>query len=359
MLNFDFITYTFDLLEDTQIIGNINLNSHVQLKSALSRVGINVDNTQEATLLNWFTTHPKHKNKDVLGEIIEYKKCLKRVSFAYDKYVNPVTNRIHTDYAQAKTVTGRFASSKPNLQNVLSTQEYRSLFVARDGYMFAISDYSQQEMRILAHLAQDDVLREVCLTSDVHLENAHLFYNDITITKDDIRRRYAKAAGFAMAYGASAEAVAETAGIPIEQARIIVSACKKLYKKSEIWAKEQLTHVEMYGWVSTLSGRRRRFIPGAEGGNWSTEARNTPVQGTAADMLKLAMVYIDKRLREQDNGSGLVLTTHDELVVEFPKSCEEETVAIVRDGMEKAGKYYIPDIPMPVDIHVNKNWGKQ
>lgn len=353
LLAFGLKEYTLDLFSPIGI-GGINLSSPLQLKKALVSMGIDVPDTQERTLRDYLKGHPEAK---VLSDIIDYKKAVKRIGFAYHTRVNSATGRIHTSYSQTRTRTGRFGSSEPNLQQVPRNQAYRDLFVAADGCKMGTADYAQQEMRILAHMSGDEELKRVCMESDVHLANARLFYQDPTIQKNDVRRSYSKNAGFAMAYGASPETVAATVRIPLEHARVVVEQSRELYKGVEKWANAQRKQAERYGWVSTLSGRKRRFTDDTDK-SLATRARNTPIQGTAGDMLKLGMVYLYDALRRGGYKSRLVLTVHDELVVEIPER-ELDTVSdMISKEMSRAGAEFIPDIPMPVEIVVADSWSK-
>lgn len=344
---------SFDLFSGD--VSGLNLNSDVQVKSALSNIGIQVPNTREDTYLKYLKKHPK---ATVLTDLIAYGKAVKRISMDYSKYVNPITGKIHTSYNQTGARTGRFSSYNPNLQNVVAKQKWRSCFIARPGYFFITADYAQQEPRILAQASGDKNLQEVCRSKDIHLENAQRIYNDTTITKEDNKRRIAKSVGLAMAYGAGAESVAEGAGISIAEAKRVLTFIKMEFADVEVWATKQFNQLKNEGWVATLEGRRRWFVGLDPNKPWllNTRARNTPIQGTAGDMLKRGMVYVDEALHKYD--AGLVLTVHDELVVEGRNDQKDEIVNITVRELERAGQYYVDCVPTPVDSVVDKVWRK-
>jgi len=351
----NFSTYQLSLFGE-DIIPPINLGSHTQLKQALNDAGINVTNTQEKTLLKYLKKHPDRS--ELIESITRYTKAMKMASFAYDQKVDPLTGRIHTHYGQARARTGRFSSSGPNLQNVSKQKKYRALFVAAPGCVLATYDYAQQEMRILAFMSGDQHLRELCLSTDFHLEMARVLYNDRNIVKSDPRRFFAKCAGFAMVYGATAETVAETVGIKIQEARPIVRGILESFPCVTEWANEQCNKARREGWVSTLSGRRRWFTGADEDPNLATGPRNTPIQGSAADMLKESMVEIFDSLRDGGYKAGQVLTVHDEIVVEISEHEKEEVVPLVEQKMVDVGQRYLDGLPTPVDYAVAREWRK-
>lgn len=335
----------------------INMNSHKQLREALNGAGVFVNNTQEKTLLNYAKKSPA--SADIIKAIIQHSKAMKRVGFAYADKVDPRTGRIHTHYGQARARTGRFGSSGPNLQNVPKQQRYRSLFVAALGCYLVTYDWAQQEMRIMAFMSGDKHLRELCLGKDFHLEMAWLLYNDQTIQKNDPKRNLAKAAGFAMVYGATAETVAETVGISVAEARPIVKGIMKSFPDVAVWAKKQIRQATEDGWVSTLSGRRRWFTGSDDDPSLATGPRNTPIQGSAADMLKSSMVEIFDSLRDGGYKSAQVLTVHDEIVVEVLDNEKEDVVPLVEQKMVEIGQEYLEGLPTPVDYVVAREWRKE
>ena len=352
----NFPTYQLSLFGEG-LVSPINLNSHTQLKQALNNAGVHVSNVQEKTLLNYVEKHPEWET--LIEAAVCHAKTMKRVGFAYADKVDPRTGRIHTHYGQTRARTGRFGSSGPNLQNVPKQQKYRSLFVAAPSCWLATYDWAQQEMRIMAFMSGDRHLRELCLSTDFHLEMARLLYNDQTIQRNDPKRFLAKTAGFAMVYGASAETVAETVGIEVWEARPIVEGILKSFPRVTLWAEDRIRQASKEGWVSTLSGRRRWFIGADEDPSMFTGPRNTPIQGSAADMLKESMVEIFDALRDRGYQSAQVLTVHDEIVVEVLDSEKEDVVPLVEQKMVEVGQEYLEGLPTPVDCIVAREWRKE
>lgn len=344
---------SFDLFSSA--VSGLNINSDDQVKKALRNIGIKVPNTREDTYLKYLKKHP---DATILSDLIAYGKAMKRMSMDYPKYVNPVTNKIHTSYNQTGARTGRFSSSGPNLQNVVAKQKWRSCFRAEKGYFFMTADYGQQEPRILAQATQDESLINVCLTEDIHLETARLIFDDPTIQKIDKRRRIAKGLGLGMSYGAGAKTIAEGANISLKEAERVVRLYRQKFSQVEPWAKVQFTQLKNEGWVATLGGRRRWFTGLDPDKPWlmSTRARNTPIQGTAGDMMKRGMIYVDEALQNYD--AGLVLTVHDELVVKGRNEQKEKIMEIVIRELERAGQYYVHCVPTPVDAVVDTVWRK-
>jgi len=344
---------SFDLFSAK--VSGLNINSDDQVKKALRNIGIKVPNTREDTYLKYLKKHP---DATVLSDLIAYGKAIKRISMNYPKYVNPVTNKIHTSYNQTGARTGRFSSSNPNLQNVVAKQKWRSCFCAEPGYFFITADYAQQEPRILAQASGDINLQEVCRSKDIHLENARRIYNDPSITREDNKRKIAKGVGLAMAYGAGPDNIAEGAGISLAEAKRVLTFIKTEFADVETWATQQFNQLKNEGWVSTLGGRRRWFTGLDPDKPWlmSTRARNTPIQGTAGDMMKRGMVYTDGALQSYD--TGLVLTVHDEIVVKGRNEQKDDIMEIVIRELERAGQYYVHCVPTPVDAVVDTVWRK-
>jgi len=343
--------YTMDLFSDN--CSGINIGSNKQVTEALYELGIRVEDTQEDTLLEYLRTHP---SATVLRHLIDYRKATKRIGFNYPSYINPMTGRIHTQYNQVGPRSGRFSSSDPNLQNVPASKEYRAPFREPE-YLYVTVDFAQQEHRITAQASGDKNLQRVCRELDVHCEIARLVYNDKTITKSDPRRRVAKGLGLGMSYGAGAETIANGAGISSREARRVVKTYRTLFSTAEAWSKHQIQMAQEEGYVKTLGGRIRWFLDvDPNSFTWQNSARNSPIQGTAADMMKRAILYVDTALRKYD--ADIVLTVHDELVVRVRKGQEEEVVPIIVREMERAGQYYVNCVPTPVDVAIEECWAK-
>jgi DNA polymerase-1 len=280
---------------------------------------------------------------------------------ALPKCVNPATGRIHTRFDQAVAATGRLSSSDPNLQNIPVRTEMgraiRAAFVAPPGHVILSADYSQIELRVLAHLAQDAELVDAFTTGeDVHVRTAALIFDKARdqVTSDE--RRAAKTINFGVIYGMGESALAKQLGIPREQAARFIAAYFARYAGVARFMEKSVDAARQGEAVRTLLGRRR-FLPNLHSANRALRfeaeriARNTPIQGTAADILKLAMIALGRE--EAAPGARMVLTVHDELVFEVPEALAEEAGARIRERMSGVIKL---SVPLLVDVGWGKSW---
>jgi DNA polymerase-1 len=282
---------------------------------------------------------------------------------ALPKCVDPRTGRIHTRFDQAVAATGRLSSSDPNLQNIPVRSELgrsiRAAFVAPPGSVVLSADYSQIELRVLAHLAHDAELVDAFASGgDVHVRTAALIFDKpaADVTADE--RRAAKTINFGVIYGMGESALAKQIGIPREQAAKFISAYFARYSGVARFMEKTVESARQGESVRTLLGRRR-FLPNLRSANRSLRseaervARNTPIQGTAADILKLAM--IDLGSGEGVPGARMVLTVHDELVFEVTESAAPEAAARIRERMERTIRL---DVPLVVDVGWGASWAE-
>ncbi len=345
---------------------SINLNSPQQVLEILYEKGYgSLENTSKQTLEDYIKRNPE---SDALRYLLTYREHQKRASFNYPQYINPKTEKIHTSYNQCGTATGRMSSSNPNLQNVVSDKRYRRLFRANDGYKLITADYAQQEMRILAELSGDETLKEACSETDIHLEMARRLFGKPDLQRGEmielfghtVEGRYtAKQASFAIVYGAKPETISSLFGVPFPIAKKVVAFVDTEFPGIKSWAQKQIRTAQVQGYVETVSGRRRWFP------NLNAETiykvmnmiRNHPVQGTGADMIKRGIVYVDRKLREDNFPAWLSMTVHDEIVVQCKAGYEEEVAEIVKSQMLEAGQFYI-DVITPVDYEINETWEK-
>jgi len=327
--------------------------------SAMRKSGIMLEDTRDRTLKDYLHKHP---NCGAVEAYRDYKNHVKMASWDYPKYINPKTGKIHTNYNQVGADTGRLSSNHPNLQNVPRKSQVRGAFVARPGCVFICADYGQQEMRVMAEASGDENLREVCRESDPHLANARVIWNQPDL--GDLigkERTIIKNTGFALNYGAGPETFAQTCNISVSEARIILHMLRATYPSVFGWGDDQLKLLHKNGYIQTILGRKRWFpgvvdLPWNEMGKYSTLARNTPIQGSSADMMKLALVRIDQSLKDYD--AHLVLTVHDEVVVEVKESQGEEVSKVVEREMELAAAEMVKSIPCPAEAKISKHWVK-
>jgi DNA polymerase-1 len=279
---------------------------------------------------------------------------------ALPRFVHPETGRIHTRFDQAVAATGRLSSSDPNLQNIPVRTELgraiRAAFVAPPGHVILSADYSQIELRVLAHLSEDPELVDAFRTrADIHARTAALVLNKKPeeLTADE--RRAAKTINFGVIYGMGDSALAKQLGIPREQAAKFIAAYFERYAGVARFMERTVDSARQGEAVRTLLGRRR-FLPNLHSANRALRfeaervARNTPIQGTAADILKLAMVSLGT---DEVPGARMVLTVHDELVFEVEESRAKEAGERIRERMEAAMKLAVP---LLVDVGWGKSW---
>jgi len=279
--------------------------------------------------------------------------------------VNKKTGRVHTSYNQTVTATGRLSSSNPNLQNIpIRTEEGREIrkgFIADNGHLLLSADYSQIELRVFAHYSEDPVLvRAFDRGEDIHTRTAaEVFDLDPRMVTPEMRRM-AKTINFGIIYGMGPIKLAKELGISKKVAQVYLENYYERYKGVKEFKEKTLSQTRQNGYVSTLF-KRRRYLPHihSDNGHLRSEAEraaiNTPIQGTAADLIKMAMITIAERLKKEDLRTKMLLQVHDELVFEVPQGELDSATKLVKDEME--GVYSL-NIPLKVDINWGKNWGE-
>ena len=299
--------------------------------------------------------------------ILKYRSLMKLKSTYVDalpEYVNSETGRIHTNLRQTGTATGRLSSRDPNLQNIpVKTEEGRKIreaFIAAEGCTLLSADYSQIELVVLAHLSGDNALKNAFISgNDVHSETGSLLFNKPlnSVTKDD--RRIAKTINFGVMYGMSSFRLGRDLGIPRSKAEEFITSYFARYSGIRSFMDSVIAEAERTGRVKTFMGRER-FIPGINSRNKTEKsgaermAINTPIQGSAADIVKMAMIELAASLKEKKLKSRMILQIHDELIFEVPDSELEIMEKLVRDKMENVVTL---DIPLRTSIETGQNWG--
>lgn len=284
---------------------------------------------------------------------------------ALPKMINPQTGRVHTSFNQAVTATGRLSSSDPNLQNIpIRTPEGRRIreaFVPRQGWTLLSADYSQVELRVMAHMADVAALKESFLAGeDIHKRTASEIFNIFPELVTDEMRRQAKTINFGVLYGMGAFSLAKDLGISRSEAQQFIDQYFQRYPAVLSYLEEKKAEAREHQYVTTILGRRCA-IPEINSKNGAVRsyaernAINYPIQGSAADIIKVAMVRLDKRLREENLQARMLLQVHDELVLEVPEDELELVKGIVRNEMEQAVSL---DLPLKVDIGTGKNWAE-
>ena len=347
-----------------------NINSPMQLGHVL------FEKLQYPVIKKTKTTKSYSTSVEVLEELAEHGYAVPQLILQHRElhklkgtYVDALPQlvaadgRVHTTFNQAVAATGRLSSSDPNLQNIpIRTQtgrEIRKAFVADEGWVLLSADYSQVELRILAHISQDESLIETFRRgADIHRATASKMFN---IPEEELtaeQRRAAKTINFGVLYGMSAFRLSNELGISGSQAKDWIEAYFSRYPKIQEYLDRTLAEARSTGKVTTLFGRVR-YIPEIHNrsftvrGNAERMATNAPIQGTAADILKMAMIELERRLGGHDSGARMLLTVHDEIVIESPEPSAVEVAGIVKETMENV---FPLSVPLAVDAHWGKSW---
>jgi DNA polymerase-1 len=345
-----------------------NINSPIQLGEIFEKLNIETGKkTRTGRVSTSFDVLEELAAKYELPKLImEYRELSKLKSTYVDalpKLINPRTGRIHTTLNQAVAATGRLSSTNPNLQNIPIRSEMgrriRAAFVASPGFVMMSADYSQIELRIFAHITGDPVMTEAFQRGeDVHASTARAVFGAKTREQEAEFRRVAKIVNFAIAYDIGPFGLAQRTGLSRAEARKVIDNYYGTYKGVRHYMEETPNLVRKSGLVRTIFGRIRP-IPDIGNRNHNLRARaereaiNAPIQGTAADLVKIAMVRVHHRLIREKLGARMILQVHDELLLEVPESEVEQTSAAVREEMESVHELAVP---LVVDIGVGKNW---
>ncbi|HTW64908.1 MAG TPA: DNA polymerase I, partial [Bryobacteraceae bacterium] len=303
---------------------------------------------------------------EIARKVLEYRQLAKLKGTYIDalpELIDPRTARVHTTFNQAGAATGRLSSSNPNLQNIpIRTalgREIRAAFVPREGWKLVVADYSQIELRLLAHMSHDPVLLDAFQRGeDIHTRTAAEVFRvpPLMVTPD--MRRNAKAVNFGIVYGQTPFGLAASLGIERKEAELYIQTYFELHAGVKKFIQKTIAEVRESGFAPTLFGRKRP-IPDMHSRNPNARsfaertAVNTPLQGTAADLIKLAMIRIDDILRREKLESKMLLQVHDELVFEAPPAEAEKVSKMVKREMENVRKL---DVPLIVDIGIGENW---
>jgi DNA polymerase-1 len=305
---------------------------------------------------------------DLPLEILGYRNLSKLKSTYIDalpKLIHPITGRVHTSYNQTVTATGRLSSSNPNLQNIPIRAEegsrIRQAFIPEKGWTIVSADYSQIELRILAHFSQDETLMEAFhKEEDIHTRTASEIFGVPMEKVTPSMRREAKVINFGIIYGMSAYGLSQQLGSEPKIAQAYIDAYFKKYPKAQTYIEYSLEEARQKGYVTTLL-HRRRYLPDIQSPTVAIRqasermAINTPLQGTAADIIKLAMIHIQNRIEELSLSTKMIMQVHDELVFEVPEKELQKALPMIQDGMETVMEL---SVPLKVSIHSGKNWAE-
>ena len=311
------------------------------------------------------TLEELRSSSPIIDDILEYRQVTK-LRGTYAAVLPTLTDsegRIHTDFKQALTATGRLSSAEPNLQNIpIRTRmgrQMRRYFIAKDGYSLLDADYSQIELRLLAHISGDYTMRESFISGeDIHRRTAAAVFGIPEEQVTEEMRKSAKAVNFGIVYGIGGFSLAKDIGTSVADATRYIKSYKMNYPDIDRYLEDVVKDAERDGYTTTSFGRRR-YIPeiNSQNGNMRAFGRrvamNAPIQGTAADIMKLAMLKVDSALKKAGLDARIVMQVHDELVIEVRDDEIEACREILRREMESAAKL---SVPLTVDVTVGKNW---
>lgn len=330
----------------------MQLTVHKKTKSGYS--------TAEDVLEKLYEEHP------IIAKILEYR-SLSKLNSTYVEglipYINPSTGKIHSYFHQTITATGRISSTEPNLQNIPTRIELgkrlRKVFKPANGYIYIDADYSQIELRVLAHISKDENMIHAFLNhEDIHKQAASKVLNIPIeeVTKE--QRSHAKAVNFGIVYGISDFGLAQQLGVSRKKAKEYIDQYLEKYSGIKQFMDDIVELAKKQGYVETLF-HRRRYIPEIQSSNYNIRqfgaraAMNTPIQGTAADIMKIAMIQVYQELKNKNLKSKLVLQVHDELIIETAKEETQQVKDILKDAMENAIRL---DIPLEIEMSEAQNW---
>lgn len=354
---YDLAGQEFNINSPTQLAGIFEkLNIAVSRKTKTGKISTSADVLEDLAA-----------DYELPKKVIDYRELAKLKNTYIDalpKLINPKTGRVHTTINQTIAATGRLSSSNPNLQNIPIRSELgrsiRRAFVAENGYLLLSADYSQIELRLLAHIAKDEKMTEAFQNGeDIHTKTAKEVFGAKTEEELKAKRRLAKATNFGIAYGVGAFGLAQRVGITRSEAKEAIENYYALYTGVRHYMEETPKEARnQKGIVRTLFGRIRRLLD-LSNSNHNLQARaereaiNAPIQGTAADLVKLAMIRIYQKLNEEKLQTRMVLQVHDELLLEVLPSELDRVTKLVKREMEQV---YPLDVPLLVEIQVGKNW---
>lgn len=338
----------------------LNLNSPIQIIEAFRKLNIDLPSTGEAVL--------KTVNHPVAKLMLAYREVEKLISAFGENFlekVHPKTGRIHPDFMQIGADTGRFACSNPNLQQIPQDSTFRSCFIPAEGCKYIVGDYSQIELRIMAELSADPVFLEAFdKGEDLHLKTAVNMYNVKPEAVDKKMRTAAKTINFGLMYGRGAASIGAQIGVSVDEARVLLDKYFKAYQGVKEWLTKAGKDAVRRGFSTTLSGRKRWYpLPDAADPNYERllanierQGKNTPIQGTSADITKYALIYISDRIKKEKLDADLIHTVHDEIVTEVKAELAEEVRSVVEEEMLAAAKHLLKRVKVTADVKVADFW---
>jgi DNA polymerase-1 len=346
---------------DLDLFGAININydSDEQLKDALARININVTDTSKATISRIDT-----EIGQVITDYREHQKVVSSYGQEFLEHIHPVTGRIHPSFRQIGASSGRTSCADPNLQNIKADSRFRSCFVSPAGRKLVVADYSGCELRIIAELSDDPVFLETFRKGgDLHsIVASSIFKKNVSKSENPELRQRAKVINFGLAYGMGPQGLAMQLEISEEEAGELLNQYFRSYPSVKKYLEQSANEAIKKGYSITIGGRRRYYntkdMDQRMRSSIERQAKNAPIQGTNADMTKLALIWIRNKIKEQNLDAKLINTVHDEIVIECDESIAEEIAEIMRDCMIRAGEHYLHKIPVDVECVISNSWLK-
>lgn len=349
----------------------INLNSPKQIKELLFDK-LSLPTQKKSAKKTGYSTdaqvlHTLSKIHPVPGLILKYRELFKLKSTYIESlptYINSVTHKIHTSFNQALVATGRLSSSNPNLQNIPTgdlgyPMDIRSAFQAEQGHVLLAADYSQIELRILAHMSKDTTLLDAFrLNKDIHTQTAAKIFDMHDSQISSAQRTVGKTINFSILYGLTSYGLSKSLEIPYKDAEKYIATYFAQYPGIVQWIDETIEFTKSHGFVTTLYGRKR-YIPGIYEKNRTLfdlakrMAINSPVQGTAAEIIKIGMINLEKKLTAHKLQAKILLQIHDELILSVPSHEIDKVSQIVKDSLESVVSW---EIPLTVQVKTGLNW---
>ncbi len=344
-----------------------NINSTKQLGELLfDKLGLPpVKKTKTGYSTNADVLEKLKNQHPIIPAIMDYRMLTKLKSTYADGLMAVIADdgRIRTTFQNLVTATGRLSSTEPNLQNIpVRTDlgaEIRKMFIPQEGHVLVDADYSQIELRVLAHIADDEVMQNAFISGlDVHTVTAAQVFGVKTEEVTSLQRRHAKAVNFGIVYGISEFSLAEDIGVSRWEAKDYIDSYLAHYSGVRAYMKNVVTDAREKGYTATLYGRKR-YIPELSASNFNIRsgaeriALNTPIQGTAADLIKLAMIRVEKALNEHFPEAKLLLQVHDELIVECPEAIAAAVAELVSNQMQTVARL---NVPLQAEAKIGKSW---
>ncbi|MCL5004107.1 MAG: DNA polymerase [Patescibacteria group bacterium] len=338
----------------------LNLNSPIQIVEAFRKLGIDLPSTGEAVL--------RKVNHPVAQLMLQYREAEKLITAFGENFLEKIhkkTKRIHPDFMQIGADTGRFACSNPNLQQIPQDSSFRGCFIPAEGYKLVVADYSQIELRIMAELSGDKVfLGAFDKGEDLHMKTAVNMYNVKEEQVDKKMRTAAKTINFGLMYGRGAASIGAQIGVGPDEARVLLDKYFKAYEGVKAWLDKAGKQAVKDGYSQTLSGRKRWYIMPDKGdpnyerllANIERQGKNTPIQGSSADITKYALINIYDRIKKEGLDAYITHTVHDEIVTEAKESDVAAMTKVISEEMVNAGRQLLKKVKVEVDVKASDFW---